>query len=553
MERKRVKMKIDRTNMIRRAIQIASFILMPGLFISTFLSIKSVYTALISGAFDVAAQLPQLLILLAVIPITVIMGRFFCGFLCSFGAIGDFLWFISKKVRKKKLKVNAKADKIMKMFKYALLIFIVVFVWTLGVVTIAPDINPWNIFGMYTKLSAWQSLAGLWTVGGLLLLLIFVGSFLVERFFCRYMCPLGAVFAITSKLRIFKIKKPSEVCKSCKVCTTNCSMGIDMYKHDVIKSGECIDCMQCIAPCPKQNAQVSFAGKEAAPLVAAVVVSVAMTGMYFAGKQALQSAYAAPAQPTIEISQTAQPGAYTDGTYTGSAKGYRGKTYVEVIVENGYITNIDVLSTDDDDEFFLSIKAPIINGILDAQSSEVDTVSGATYSCDAIINAVSDALSDLKDSSGNCLFDSKKMGDSIKHLVTISPMSTQTPEPSATTLLEEIPEFAGNSALEALEDGVYTGSGSGFHGQITVDVTMNGGEITAVEIVSSPDDAPYVNASLSVTDDIIALQDVEVDTVSGATYTSNAIIEAVADALGLEFTNTNGTQGGGQGRGGGGH
>jgi uncharacterized protein with FMN-binding domain len=543
MESKKKIKKVNWTNIVRRAVQIAAFIFMPGLFISTFASIKSIYTAAISGTFDASALMPQIFIIIAVIPLTIIVGRFFCGFLCSFGAIGDFIWFISKKVWKSKPKINPKADKILKGFKYVLLAFIVVFVWTLGAVVIDPDHNPWNIFGMYTALSGWTSLSALFTVGGLLLLLIFAGTFFVERFFCRYMCPLGAVFAIISKFRIFRIKKPAEACKSCKVCTNNCPMGIDMYKHDVIKSGECTDCFECIAPCPRQNAQVSIAGRAVQPIAIALLVSAAMAAIYFAGKGAVQSAYAEPAELPAYISQSEDPGPYTDGVYTGTAEGYRGETTVEVTIGNGYITGIQVLSTDDDMEYFLPAQSSVVNDIIQTQSPDVDVISGATYSSDAIKFAVTDAL--LK-----C----PGMEDGMD-----MPMMMKTDEPVEVLSEEELEAIEENPLVAELEDGVYTGAGKGYYGDTVVDVTVEGGKITAVEVVSTADDRPYLESAEDVIGDVIVTQDVEVDTVSGATVSSNGILEAVADALGLDYERAaeaegehGGGGGGNRGRGGGG-
>ena len=129
------KRKFTVLQVVRRVIQLLSFILIPGLFISTFSSIKIVYMAIIAGTFNLAALLPELLFILAVIPITIIMGRFFCGFLCSFGAMGDLIWFISRKVLKKPIVVSEKTDRILKLFKYFVLLFIVILIWTLGIVS----------------------------------------------------------------------------------------------------------------------------------------------------------------------------------------------------------------------------------------------------------------------------------------------------------------------------------------------------------------------------------------------------------------------------------
>ena len=518
---------------MRRAVQAAAFILAPGLFISVFSAIKNIYMAAIAGTFTFSAYLPQLLILLAVIPLTVVMGRFFCGFLCAFGSLGDFIWSISSRIRKKKIRIGERADRVLKYFKYVLLLFIAVFVWTLGAVSIPADVNPWNIFGMYTNLTAWKNLAGFLSLGGVFLLLIMAGSFFVERFFCRYLCPLGALFSIISKLRLFKIEKPKTDCGSCKLCTRNCSMGIDLYNRDEVKSSECIDCMECIPPCPKENAHASFAGGKVAPIAAGLVISAAIAVLYIAGSIVSRDAYAAQSEAAAaqaqaaaaQLAQSDEAGIYIDGVYTGTALGYRGTTTAEVTVENGYIMQVEVLSTDDDEEFFTPVENAVIPGILRTQGTDVDVVAGATYSTYAITGAVEDAL-----------HNAVKSGCEMEAMPTTE--VTVTPDDI------DLSDITENPALVSIEDGVYTGTGTGFNGDMTVEVTISGGLISKIDIIYTMDDRPYLESAESIIDGVIKTQSVEVDTVSGATYTSDGILEAVANALGMDYEKTVSEEGG---------
>jgi polyferredoxin len=91
--------KISAISIARRIIQIAAFVLFPGLFISVLAAIKDIFTALIGGSFSFTALAPQLILAGGGLLITAIMGRFFCGFLCSFGAIEDLFWFIGRKLK----------------------------------------------------------------------------------------------------------------------------------------------------------------------------------------------------------------------------------------------------------------------------------------------------------------------------------------------------------------------------------------------------------------------------------------------------------------------
>ena len=381
-----MKKKIAYTQLIRHIIQLAAFILFPGLFISTFSAIRDVYTALVKGDFSVSALAEQMLVLLAVFPITILWGRFFCGFLCSFGAMGDFLWALSRKIYKRPpLKMNQKVDSRLKLVKYLILLFTVIFIWTLAV-HLNSTMNPWTIFGMYSSLDGWSSPNYLLTMGALFLLLIMIGSMLIERFFCRYLCPLGAIFALVSRFRLFRIKKPREKCGSCRLCTWKCSMGIDLDQQDLITSGECIDCFACVDICPRKNAKAV-----PAPAVAGTMAAFSMIGLYYAGNL-LSENLSGNAETPAAIVDSSAAGNYRDGIYTGTGTGFKGSTTVQVTVKNGNISDVTVLSTGDDEEFFNRAKNTIISQILSLQSTQVDAVSGATFSSNGIIEAVANAL-----------------------------------------------------------------------------------------------------------------------------------------------------------------
>lgn len=523
--KKKVFRNFTALSLARRIVQILSLVLFPGLFIATFSAIKTLYTALIGGTFDASALAGQIVLVVSMLLITALMGRFFCGFLCAFGTLGDFFWYLGSKLKLRRPKVGTRADRLLKKLKYVVLAGIVLLAWTFGISLLDGTANPWNVFGMLTSLSGWTDTAVLFSLGMLLLTLIAIGSLYIERFFCRYLCPLGAVFAIVSKFRLFKIRKPRANCGSCRACTARCSMGIPLYRVNVVTSAECIDCMNCVEICPRGNATAN-----PKPALAAAVAVVSLSGMYYAGNLASASAanQAVAAAMSVSTENSANAGLYTDGVYTGAASGYHGSTHVQVTVENGYLTDITVLSTGDDAEFFSQAKAIVIPAILAQQSVAVDTVSGATYSSNAIIGAVTNALScAMTGSGGVCTVETD---DSDQ---TPTPALTATPSPEATAAV------TAELAVSELADGTYTGTGTGFRGEIAVTVTVLNGEITAIRIDDYSDDQQYFSrAKSTIIDEILAAQSVDVDVVSGATYSSNGILEAVADALSLEYTST---------------
>ena len=245
--------KIPPLTITRRLIQLASFLLFPGLFYTTFLAMKSLYTALIGGTFSAAALAGQIVLTVSMLLVTALMGRFFCGFLCAFGSMGDVFWYIGTKLKLPRPILKPRTDRLLKLIKYVVLAVIMLLVWTLGVDVLGGTNNPWTVFGMAASVKGWSNPAAFLTLGGALLLLIIAGSLFIERFFCRYLCPLGAVFAIVSKFRLFKIRKPRAQCGACRACTKRCSMGLQLYKKNVVTSAECIDCMNCVTICPRKN------------------------------------------------------------------------------------------------------------------------------------------------------------------------------------------------------------------------------------------------------------------------------------------------------------
>lgn len=181
-----------------------------------------------------------------------------------------------------------------------------------------------------------------------------------------------------------------------------------------------------------------------------------------------------------------------DGTYEGSANGFSGKIKVSVVIKNQTIRSINILSNSDDEAFFNRAKEGVTASIIAKQSTDVDTVSGATYSSRGIINAVKDALSS---SDGE----------------------------------EQTVVAKGDFALN---DGYYEGTGNGFAGPVKLFIEIKDKSIVGIYIVKTADDAGFFNrAKEGVTASILEKQSTDVDTVSGATYSSRGIIEAVSNAM----------------------
>ena len=196
-----------------------------------------------------------------------------------------------------------------------------------------------------------------------------------------------------------------------------------------------------------------------------------------------------------------------DGVYKGTGTGYAGDITVSVQIKDKQIAAIDILSSSDDAAFFNRAKA-VIDRIIESQTLDVDTVSGATFSSNGIISAVKNALTGEKDSG--------ETGQS---------QSGGTAAAGSSTSVAQVEDASG------YKDGTYYGTGTGFGGTLKVQVDISGGKIAAIQILENNDGSEYISKASSIINAIISSQSTNVDTVSGATYSSVGIIQAVRDAL----------------------
>ncbi|MCE1253071.1 MAG: 4Fe-4S binding protein, partial [Anaerolineae bacterium] len=88
----------------------------------------------------------------------------------------------------------------------------------------------------------------------LVLILLLAASFFVERPWCRYACPLGAVSGLAASFSPLYLKRENHVCTSCKICSRNCPMGLPVHSAETIKHPDCIGCLECVSQCPQDGA-----------------------------------------------------------------------------------------------------------------------------------------------------------------------------------------------------------------------------------------------------------------------------------------------------------
>ena len=194
---------------------------------------------------------------------------------------------------------------------------------------------------------------------------------------------------------------------------------------------------------------------------------------------------------------------YADGVYVGSSRGYGGAVRVQVTMENGSITEVEILDASHETKQFLRRAKRLLTTVVDVQSWEVDAVSEATYTSRGILGAVQNALT----------------GEVVNN-----PLPPQ-PKPAAPLVVEEF------TAPSTYLDGIYTAEAIGFEGKITVQVTVAEDKITDITVLSAEDEEEYLARAKRVIPAILEGQNPNVDAVSGATYSSTGILNAVKLAL----------------------
>ena len=222
---------------------------------------------------------------------------------------------------------------------------------------------------------------------------------------------------------------------------------------------------------------------------------------------------------SAEIAAVQDASAYKDGTYYGTGKGFAGNIKVKVDIAGGKISAISIVSTKDGDSYVKSASS-LLDTIVEKQSTNVDTVSGATFSSRGIIAAVRSALSRAAVSENTAGNNTDKQGD------VGASGNGQTDENSSGSASEH-----GTEGTLPYVDGIYYGTSEGYKGDIKVAVVIQDNTLKAILVTEKQDDEPFITNAMDVLKNMMKKQSTDVDTVSGATYSSKGLIGAVKAAF----------------------
>ena len=186
-----------------------------------------------------------MVLLAAVVALAFVFRRTFCGNICPLGTLQEIFQKFRGRFMKTRLEIPERIDKYLRYLKYAVMVFFLAATFRLGYLVIRPY-DPW---GAYHHLLS-EDLFVEFPVGFAILVISLAGSFLYDRFFCKYLCPMGAFLGIVGKTGFFRIKRKDDTCIHCNLCTKVCPVNIKVHEAKSVKSAECINCNECVNKCP---------------------------------------------------------------------------------------------------------------------------------------------------------------------------------------------------------------------------------------------------------------------------------------------------------------
>ncbi len=219
---------------------------------------------ILTGVFN-KVHPAALVLLLAFLTMALLFKKGFCSWVCPFGLLSEYLWKLGRWIFGKNLDLPRFIDYPLRSLKYLLAGF---FLWgifvEMGVEQLREFIyGPYNAAADIKMLLFFRDMSSttFWVLVALVLL-----SVLIKNFWCRYLCPYGALLGFLSLFSPMKIKRNEKLCTNCRLCTLACSSRIQVHTLKVVRSDECHACMRCTDVCPVDGAlELKAAGKKLSP------------------------------------------------------------------------------------------------------------------------------------------------------------------------------------------------------------------------------------------------------------------------------------------------
>ena len=183
---------------------------------------------------------------------SLLLKKSFCSWLCPVGTLSEYLWKFGRKVFHRNLNVPRWLDLPLRSLKYLLLAFFLYIVFTMPVDGLIGFLM--SPFGLVADVKMLNFFRYLGTVGLTVIMVMVALSVVIQNFWCRYLCPYGALMGIVSTLSPVKIRRDAAACIDCGKCNKTCPSHLPVDQLIQIRSVECTACLECVAVCPAENA-----------------------------------------------------------------------------------------------------------------------------------------------------------------------------------------------------------------------------------------------------------------------------------------------------------
>jgi polyferredoxin len=190
-------------------------------------------------------------LLISFLAMSFLFRKAFCSWLCPVGTISEYLWRVGRKLFRRNFHLPRWLDVGLRGLKYLLLGFFVWAVSSMAVDELAAFMNsPYGVIADVKMLNFFRHMG---ETGAIVLGVLIVASLFIQNFWCRYLCPYGALLGITSLFSPVRIRRNVETCIDCAKCAKACPSALPVDKLVTIQSAECTGCLECVAVCPAKD------------------------------------------------------------------------------------------------------------------------------------------------------------------------------------------------------------------------------------------------------------------------------------------------------------
>ena len=191
-------------------------------------------------------------IFLGIVLMSLVIGKSFCSWFCPIGFLSELIGDFGEKLFKRKIQLPKFLNYPLRSLKYlllGLLFYDVFFLMSSAAIKAFLD-SPYNQVADIKMFYFFEDISRLSLI---VISLLFILSIIIRNFWCRYLCPFGALLGIASLLSPVKIKRNTVSCIDCNLCTKACPSNIKVDKVKTVISDECTSCLNCIDACPVSN------------------------------------------------------------------------------------------------------------------------------------------------------------------------------------------------------------------------------------------------------------------------------------------------------------